>query len=168
MNIQRRLTERTQKRVANSCAPSEAEWAKAQPIRWRYACLAFAIASNTRGGVVGKSEAQIVREANAQGVPLTLRTFKRRVAVLQAYGIVYMDEKRAVQVDHGRFQQPGSTWIIRLDARMPDDVPLTSSARWHRKTMAEWFANPVIRGYPVKVAPSWTESPAETIPFLYI
>jgi hypothetical protein len=108
--------------------------------------MALAIASNTRGGVVGKSEAQIVRESNAAGVPMTLRTFKRRISVLQAYGIVYLDEKRATRDERGQFSQPGSTWLLHLGKRMPDGVPLTSDARWHRKTPGEWVAEQSITG----------------------
>lgn len=159
MTIGRVFAARNQKLAANNSSPSEALWAEGQPVRWRTACKALAVASNTRGGIVGKSETQIVREANEAGITITLRTFERRIAILQAYGLVYKDEKNAVQVDHGRFRQPGSTWMLKLEARMPEEVPLTCKARWTRQSIGDWLTG---HGIPTS---SWQDSPAYAIPF---
>jgi hypothetical protein len=161
MSINQMFAERTRKHIANSIAPTEREWALSQPTEWQYACLAFAVASNTRGGVVGKSEERIVRESNEAGIQISLRTFKRRVSLLQAHGIVYMDERRPVNNGDGKFSQRASTWLLNLDRRMPDGVPLASRERWHNMTSGEWMGGPSA----AKFTSPWQDSPMHAIPF---
>lgn len=118
----------SKKTTANANWPSERQWALRQPQQWRDACLCFAAASNTRGGVVGKNMAQIVREANQAGIRMSLRTFKRHVAQLQAHGVIYQDEARPSLKDDGKHQQKPSTWLLRFAERMPDSVRLSDPA----------------------------------------
>ena len=133
------LAERTRKHAAGADYPTEREWALSQPPEWQYACPAFAIASNTRGGVVGKSERRIVSEANLAGIEISLRTFMRRVAVLQARGIIFKDEPRPDHLANGMFSQRASTWLLRLDRTMPRGVPVTGPERWQNMTPSEWM-----------------------------
>lgn len=114
------MLERSKKRVAACDCPTEMEWVQAQPVYWQRSCLVFALAANTRGGVVGKSMEQIVKEANAAGVKVSLRSFKTDVAYLQHYHVVYQDESIPYQYRDGEFVQRPSTWVIRLNEVMPD------------------------------------------------
>jgi hypothetical protein len=116
------------KTTANANWPTEHQWAARQPAQWRDACLCFAVASNTRGGIVGKNMTQIVREANQAGIRMSLRTFKRHVAQLQAHGVIYQDEARPSLKDDGQHQQKPSTWLLRFGERMPDGVRLSDPA----------------------------------------
>lgn len=153
------MAERVGKHVALAPRPTEREWALSQPAEWQYACLAFAIASNTRGGVVGKPERLIVSEANAAGIEISLRTFKRRVAVLQARGIIFKDEPRPDHLANGMFSQRASTWLLHLDRIMPPGVPVTSPERWHTMTPGEWMDGEMPARNP------WRDDPMEAIPF---
>lgn len=154
------MTERSKKHVASCSSPSEVMWAKNQPAKWQDACMMFALASNTRGGVVGKSLACILREGNKAGIPMSSATFQRHVSVLQAYGLIYQDKFRPFQHQDDWVQDP-STWLLRLDLLMPRAAKLTGSARWHRMTTAQWLANPTIDGHRVTVAPRWQDSPGQ-------
>lgn len=128
MSIARTFLIHAKKTTANANWPTEREWAESQPHQWRRACRAFAVASNTRGGVVGKSMAVIVSEANHAGIVISLRTFKHHAAMLQACGIVYLDEQRPFyDEDRGDYAQKGSTWFLHLDRRMPPGVKLTAT-----------------------------------------
>lgn len=126
--------------LLNLHVPPEREWAEAQPLRWRDTCLAFAIASNTRGGVVGKSLQTITREANNAGIPISVATMKRHVPVLQAYGVIYLDEKNPVYREAQQdFVQYGSTWIFNLNQVMPKGVKYNDRKRCDRPTAVEWM-----------------------------
>lgn len=116
-----RILDRSRKKLALRRYPTEREWARGQPIDWQDACMVFAIAANTRGGVVGNSMAAMVAEANASGVPISLRTFKRQVKHLQAHGVVWQDRKNPVRTERGPRGQ-ASTWFIRPAKRMPHDA----------------------------------------------
>lgn len=138
------------KTTANANWPTELQWAESQPQQWRDACLCFAAASNTRGGVVSKNMTQIVREANDAGIRMSLRTFKRHVAQLQAHGVVYQDEARPSLKDDGKHQQKPSTWLLRLGERMPDSVRLSDPAvPRYRTTERQWCAMHGIDTRPV-------------------
>lgn len=143
--------------------PTEREWAMAQPPEWQYACLALAIASNTRGGVVGKSGAHIVREANAAGVEISLRSFKRRMPVLQAHGVIYKDEKRPVRQPDGTYAERPSTWLFHLDRVMPQGVPVTSRERWHNQRPHEWM-----REHRGMLAAPWADDNPDTLPAAFL
>jgi hypothetical protein len=147
----------SKKTIANANWPTEREWALRQPQQWHDACLCFAAASNTRGGVVGKNMTQIVREANQAGITMSLRTFKRHVAQLQAHGVVYQDEARPSLKDDGKHQQKPSTWLLRLAERMPDSVRLSDPATpRHRPNAREWC---VMNGIDTRPVPQSDDAP---------
>jgi hypothetical protein len=128
MSISQTVLDRSRKKLATLDYPTELEWAEAQPEIWRDACKVFAIASNTRGGVVGKSMAAMVSESNAAGVTMSLRTFKRHVAHLQAHGIVYQDALPVEwNLDAEDYRRQASTWLLRLCERMPETVKLSDT-----------------------------------------
>lgn len=126
-------------RAKTSLRPTERVWAMAQPHYWRRACLAFAVASNTRGGVVGKSLVQIARDARRAGIPVSLRTVERHIPLLQSYGVIYQDEGKPVQDGLDSYRQRPSTWLLRLGERMPDHVrPTSPPFPRPRPTNVEW------------------------------
>lgn len=155
LNINRMMTERQEKKAAECQWPTEREWCSAQPHYWRRACQVFAIASNTRGGVVDKSMRVMVEEAKRAGVRISLATFQRHTAHLQAWGLVFQDDfsPRYDELLETYNQRP-STWIIRLNTVMPDHVRLTD------------IPSPRIPspGIPVERVPL-RESDMATIPF---
>lgn len=115
-------------------------WAERQPPKWRNACRAFVAASNTPGGVVGKNLPAIVREANEAGIKISLRTFERHIPVLQAYGVIYLDESAPFyRPERGDFVQKASTWILRLSRTMPPGVLATSTERVESDSIGEWI-----------------------------
>lgn len=159
MSINQMFAERIRKQVANRATQTEREWALSQPTEWQYACLAFAVASNTQGGVVGKSMRRIVYEANEAGIPVKLRSFERRIPVLQAHGIIYKDEKRPVRQPDGTYAERPSTWILYLDRVMPRGIPVTSPERWHNMKPTEWM-----NAHPWMLAPAWKDDRPKTLP----
>ena len=152
------MLERSRKRAAELDRPTEHDWALSQPVKWRDACMIFAMASNTRGGVVGWSMQAML--ANA-GNPMSLRTFTRQVASLQEHGIVYQDEKRSLYSDTtDLYSQAPSTWFLFLDRVMPRGVRLTGKYR------APSFPQRIARYCDEHQASRWVDSPADSLPFL--
>lgn len=134
------LLESSSKRLSVLNRPSEVEWAQSQPDIWRDACMVFAVCSNTRGGVAGKSMAQMVSEAQAKDVLISLRSFKRKVAHLQAYGVVYQDRMPPEVDESGRFTQQASTWLIRVSEVMPEHVkPTDTVVPRQRMSVPDWM-----------------------------
>jgi hypothetical protein len=96
----------------------------------------------------------MVEEANRAGVRISLAAFQRHTAHLQAWGIVFQDDfsPRYDELLESYNQRP-STWIIYLNAVMPDHVRLTG------------IPSPRISPpRPVQCTP-WRESDMATIPF---
>ena len=100
---------------------------------------------------------QIAREANQAGIPMSVRTFKRHVAHLQAHGVVYQDEARPSLTGDGRHQQKPSTWLLRLDQRMPDGARLSDAVMPRfRPDNREWC---VMNGIDTRPVPQSDDPP---------
>lgn len=121
-NVQYAIIEVSRKRIERrGYVPAPDEWVAQQPELWRSACAVFAANVNTPGGITGKTINQMVATANAVGVRISVRTFKRRYPDLERYKVVRQER----HVDHlptGEIRRRPSTWLIRLRDRMPGAV----------------------------------------------